>query len=292
MAITTAASRLGTSAFSDASPVELRPDWVKEDAQGVIRAVYRQVLGNDYIMKSERLTSAESLLCNGSISVREFVRAVAKSELYKTKFFYGNFQTRVIELNYKHLLGRAPYDESEVIYHLDLYENQGYDADIDSYIDSVEYQENFGENIVPYYRGFSTQPGQKTVGFTRMFRLYRGYANSDRSQLEGSSVRLATELGQNSPSAIVGPSGANSGWAYRPSRARVTPSKALGGSVPFGSSDRKIYRVEIAGVSKPGYPSVRRSSKALMVPYEELSATLQRINRSGGKVASITPASL
>ena len=291
MAITTAASRLGTTAFSDSTPLELRPDWTTEDAKGIIRAVYRQVLGNDYIMESERLKSAESLLTNGSTSVRDFVRAVAKSELYKKKFFYGNFQTRVIELNYKHLLGRAPYDESEVIYHLDLYESQGYDADIDSYIDSDEYIENFGENIVPYYRGFNTQTGQKTVGFTRMFRLYRGYANSDRSQIEGSTTRLGTELAQNAASAVIGPSGNNNGWAYRPSKAGNTPTKALGGNVAFGDVG-KLYRVEIAAISRPGYPSVRRSSKALIVPYEQLNNTLQQINRLGGKVASITPASL
>lgn len=291
MAITTAASRLGTTAFSNATPVELRPDWTSEDAKGVIRAVYRQVLGNDYIMESERLKSAESLLTNGTTSVREFVRAVAKSELYKKKFFYDNFQTRVIELNYKHLLGRAPYDEAEIIFHLDLYETQGYDADIDSYIDSLEYTENFGENIVPYYRGFSTQTGQKTVGFPRMFRLYRGYANSDRSQIEGSMTRLGTELAQNAASAVVGPSGSNNGWAYRPSKAGNTPTKALGGNVAFGNVG-KLYRVEISAISKPGYPSVRRSSKALIVPYEQLNNTLQQINRLGGKVASITPASL
>ncbi len=180
MAITSAASRLGVSAFSDMQPLELRSNWSKEEARLVIKAVYRQVIGNDYIMTSERLKGEESLLCNGSITVRDFVRAVAKSELYKSKFLYDNFQTRVIELNLKHLLGRAAYDESEVIYHLDLYQNKGFDADIDSYLDSAEYENNFGDNIVPYYRGFSTQTDQKTVGFTRMFQLYRGYANSDR----------------------------------------------------------------------------------------------------------------
>lgn len=291
MPITVAASRLGTSAFDNAAPVELRPDFTQDDAKAVIRAVYRQVLGNDYVMASERLVGPESLLCNGSISVREFVRAVAKSALYKNKFLYNNFQTRVIELNYKHLLGRAPYDESEVIYHLDLYENQGFDADIDSYIDSVEYQENFGESIVPYYRSFVYQAGQRTVGFTRMFRLYRGYANSDNAQLEGNDTRLGAELGKNVASAVVGPSGANSGWAYRASKANVTPSKALGGTVPYGDV-RKIYRVEVAAMSKPGYPSIRRSSKAFLVPFEELNNTLRQINRLGGKVASITPASL
>lgn len=289
MAITTAASRLGTEAYSNPTPVELRPDWVEYDIQAVIRAVYRQLLGNDYVMASERLTSAESLLRNGYINVREFVRCVAKSELYKTKFFYGNFQTRVIELNYKHLLGRAPYDESEVIYHLDLYETKGYETDIDSYIDSEEYQENFGDYIVPYYRGFATQRGQKTVGFTRMFQLYRGYANSDRAQLAGSESRLATDLAQNFASAVVGPSGSNEGWAYRQSGKGGTPNKALGGSVPYGTQG-KVYRVEVAGIINPRYPKVRRSSKAFLVPYEELSNKLQQINRLGGKVASITPA--
>ncbi|MGB3651510.1 MAG: phycobilisome rod-core linker polypeptide, partial [Rivularia sp. (in: cyanobacteria)] len=134
MAITSAASRLGTEAFDELPRVELRPNATKEDVQGVIRAVYLQLLGNDYLMAVERLKSAESLLRDGNMTVREFVRAVAKSELYKNKFFYNSFQTRFIELNYKHLLGRAPYDESEVSYHNDLYHNKGYDVDIDSYI--------------------------------------------------------------------------------------------------------------------------------------------------------------
>ena len=178
MAITAAASRLGTEPFSDSRRVELRPKASREEVEMVIKAVYRQVLGNDYILASDRLKSAESLLRDGNLSVREFVRSIAKSELYKSKFFYNSFQTRLIELNYKHLLGRAPLNESEVTYHLDLYINEGYDAEIDSYIDSMEYQNNFGDNVVPYYRGFDFQPGQTSAGFTRMFRLYRGYANS------------------------------------------------------------------------------------------------------------------
>lgn len=298
MAITTAATRLGTSAYDDTNRVELRPNWTEDEAQTAIRAVYRQLLGNDYVMASERLTSAESLLCDGSITLREFVRCVAKSELYKTKFFYTNFQTRFTELNYKHLLGRAPYDESEVIFHLDLYQNEGYDADIDSYVDSVEYIENFGDNIVPYYRGFNTQRGQKTVGFTRIFQLYRGYANSDRAQLRGSESRLAKELGRNSSSAVVGPSNCNEGWAYRPSKAGVAPSRSYGLS-GSNDSDSRMYRIEVTKIlgrnypnnlRRGGTPTVRRSSRSFFVPYNRLSQTLQRIQREGGKVASIEPA--
>lgn len=290
MAITTAASQLGTSALAQ-EPVELRPNFSEDDVNTVIRAVYRHVLGNDYIMASERLVGPESLLRNGYITVREFVRSVAQSELYKTKFLYNNFQTRVIELNFKHLLGRAPYDEVEVSTHLNTYQNKGFETEINSYIDSEEYTSSFGDNVVPYYRDFAFRTGQQSVGFSRMFRLYRGYANSDNSQIEGTSSRLASDLARNSVSAVVGPSGANSGWAYRASKTGNTPNKALGGPLALGSSNR-IYRVEVSGITKGGYPQVRRSSKAFLVPFERLTATLQEIRRSGGKIASITAASL
>jgi phycocyanin-associated rod linker protein len=286
MAITSAASRLGTEAFSEASRIELRPNASRDEVEGVIRAVYRQVLGNDYLMASERLKSAESLLRDGNLTVREFVRSVAKSELYKTKFFYNSFQTRVIELNYKHLLGRAPHDESEVVYHLDLYENEGYNAEIDSYIDSVEYQTNFGDNVVPYYRGFEVQAGSRTVGFNRMFRLYRGYANSDRAQVEGTKSRLARELGSNTVSSIVGPSGSNSNWNFKAS-ADVAPKRNMGNTVGVGD---RVFRIEVTGQRNPGFPKVRRSSYAIVVPYERLSEKMQQIQKQGGKIVSITPA--
>jgi phycocyanin-associated rod linker protein len=286
VAITTGASRLGTSAYSDSKPLELRANWSVADAQITIRACYRQVLGNDHLMASERLTGLESLLCNGQITVREFVRGIAKSELYKNKFLYPVFQTRAIELNFKHLLGRAPYDESEIIEHLDRYQNSGSDADIDSYIDSNEYDANFGDSIVPYYRGFSTQVGQKMAGFPRMFRLYRGYANSDTSQVAGAKSRLAGELGSNTTSAVIPPSGGNDGFAYQGNAESAMPARVFGRST-MGDSNR-LYRIEVAAICLPRYPRVRRSNKEFIVPYEQLNSTLQYINKIGGKVASIT----
>lgn len=291
MPITTAASRLGTAAYDETSPVELRANWTADDAEVVIKAVYRQLLGNDYLMKSERLTGAESLLKNGYISLRDFVRTVAKSELYKEKFFYGNFQTRVIELHTKHLLGRAVYDEAEVVEHLDRYETQGYDADVDSFIDSEEYQANFGENVVPYYRSFVYQAGQRSVGFTRMFQMYRGYATSDTSQAGGKRSRLAGELGRNTSSSIISPTSGAAGWSSQANK-MTTPAKALGGSTPYGANAGKVYRVEVMGANLPRYPKVRRINTAYLVPYEKLSAKLQQINAMGGRVTSVTAASL
>jgi len=288
MPITTAASRLGTAPFDEMGKVELRQNWSDDDAEFVVRAVYRQLLGNDYLMKSERLNSAESLLRNGYISVREFVRAVAKSDLYKNKFFHKNFQTRVIELQFKHLLGRAPYSELEVIEHLDRYENEGYDADVDSFIDSEEYLANFGENVVPYYRSFVYQAGQQSRGFARMFQLYRGYATSDRAQMGGGLSKLAEELGRNQVSSVKPPSSVGSATTRK---GNTTPNKALGGTTPFGGQSSRVYRVEVVGMAGPGYPKIRRTNKAFLVPYDQLSNKLQQINRMGGRVSNVTPAS-
>ena len=283
-----AAGPLGLSAFDASSTIELRPDWTEDDLQTVFRAVYRQVLGNDYIMKSERLTSAESLLRQGSITVRDFVRAVAKSELYKSKFFYPNSNQRFVELNFKHLLGRPPYDEAEWALHTCTCEEQGCDVDIDSYIDSIEYENKFGNGVVPYYTGFMVDAGVRTVGFSRMFRLYRGYASSDRGSIGGISPRLTRELGQNQASTIVKPSGGGTEWRHSAAIPEDSaPKKALGGS--YGESGR-VYRIEVTGILQPGYPKVRRSSTAFLVPYENLSQKYQEIVKKGGRIVSVTPA--
>ncbi|MCU0533836.1 MAG: phycobilisome linker polypeptide [Hydrococcus sp. Prado102] len=268
----TAAQRLGFEPYVTVSPVELRPNATEEDTEVVIRAAYRQVMGNDHLMSHERLTSAESLLRNGDINVRDFVRALALSELYKEKFFYSNPQNRFIELNYKHLLGRAIYDRAEIAYHTDLYNQKGYEAEIDSYLDSQEYQENFGESIVPYYRGFATQRNQKTVGFSRIFQIYRGYASSDRASGIKTS-KLVREVSQNTASpvrigssqeALAGIGGGNRGHFYR---VRVVQAPAVG----------RMARI-------------RQSNQEYLVPYEQLSEKLQQINRQGGKVTSIAQA--
>ncbi len=274
MAVTTAAGRLGVAPFEESKKVELRQNWTKsDDIDAVIRAAYRQVFGNQYIMKSERLTSSESLLRQGDISVRDFVRSLALSDLYREKFFLSGPQNRFIELNFKHLLGRAPYGQDEIQMHGAIYHEQGYEAEINSYFDSAEYMENFGENTVPFNRGYLTQRSQKTVGFPRFFQLYRGYATSDRTQPGGVRARLVQELGKNFASPVT----------------NASTGPAIVGI--NGGSRNKLYRVRVAQAAAPGrLPQVRRSSTEYLVSYEQLSQKLQQINRAGGRVTSVTEA--
>jgi phycoerythrin-associated linker protein len=239
--------------------IELRPNASEDDLQTVIRAVYRQVLGNAHVMDSQRLTSAESQLRNGDISVRDFVRAVAQSDLYRALFFENSSPYRFVELNFKHLLGRAPQDQTEISEHVQTYNAQGYDAEINSYIDGDEYSISFGENVVPSARGNRTQTGIKNVSFNRTFALMRGFAAND----VGKSARLIGDLGGNLATKIVAPAGA-------------------GGSY---SSTGKRFRV---AVSKASFARVTRSNTTFEVGYDQLSQKIQNIQKSGGKILSVT----
>lgn len=272
MTSSASASPLGFEALAQITPTELRTNPSEADLQAVIGVAYRQIFGQDHIMDSERLVSAESLLKQGHISVRDFVRALVLSDLYKQKFFYNVPQVRFIELNFKHLLGRAPYDQTEISEHVNLYIQQGYDAELNSYIDSAEYRENFGDQIVPSYRGFSTQRNQKTVGFVRMFQLYRGYASSDRARTNNKKGCLTTELARNTATPIRTP-----GFG-----------KELQGTT--GGKREKLYRIRVTQSASGQTPQIRRSLQEYLVTYEQLSSTLQRLNQRGNRIVNITSA--
>ena len=123
-----------------------------EALQRVIASAYRQVLGNLPPTESQRETSLEARLLNGEISVRDFVNGLAKSDFYKKNFFHAVGAQRGIELNFKHLLGRAPLNQAEVQAHIKLQAEEGFDALVDSLTNSAEYTEVFGADIVPYER--------------------------------------------------------------------------------------------------------------------------------------------
>ncbi|MCC5615279.1 phycobilisome rod-core linker polypeptide [Nostoc sp. CHAB 5836] len=243
----------------DSPKIELRPNTSESELQTLIRAVYKQVLGNAHLLESERLASIESQLRDRKINVREFVKRVAKSELYQSLFFNSSSQYRFIELNFKHLLGRPPADQAEISEHVRIYNEQGYDAEIESYIDSDEYQQNFGENIVPYVRSTTSQIGIKNVSFNRTFTLVRGVASSDRDR----KAKLISDIGSNLPTSIKAP--------------------VAGSSV---SSTNKRFLIKVV----KGVANVRSRLGNLeyLVNYNQLSEQVQNIHRMGGKITSIT----
>ena len=240
-------------------PIQLDVD----DLQTVIRAVYRQVLGNPHVMDSERLTSAESRLANGELSLRGFVCEVAKSDFYRSRHFESCAPYRFVELNFKHLLGRAPKDQSELSAHIQLCINEGYDAEIDSYIYSEEYQSKFGENIVPYYQGATSQAGQKQSQYNRLLNVCGGYASLDSAV---TSSRLVDAIATNGDNKITLPT--------------------TGGSSGSKDVTDKKFKIVVKG-SKFDAPR-RKSNTVYFVSGGKMSPQIQHIHRAGGTIVSIT----
>lgn len=239
--------------------LELWPNSSSEDVQTAIRAAYKQVLGNPHVMESERLAQAESQLANGSTTVREFVRAIGQSEFYRSRYFAKCSPYRFVELNFMHFLGRAPLSQAEVSEHIVRCVEEGYAAEIDSYIDSAEYQANFGENIVPSYRRV-TETGRSQLGYNRLFAVDRGPAQ----------VSSAVKSSQ-----LVSAVAANTANAIKPSKATVV-----------GSGTERRFKIVVRG-SK--FDSPRRiSTTEYIVPASKMTPQIQRINRTSGKIVSIT----
>jgi hypothetical protein len=246
--------------ITDLQPIELRERQNDQDFNVIIRAVYKQVLGNAYLLESERLDTAESLLRNGDITVRGFVRLVGQSELYRSLYFETCSQYRFIELNCKHFLGRAPFDQSEIARHVQIYNELGYEAEIDSYIDSDEYLDAFGENIVPCPRTESNQKTLQNVGFNRTYALYRGYASSDNTTNE---AKLLKDLAANLPTPIILPKRGGGSPGNRSKRYQIKATRASQGSLN------------------------RFSNQTFEVGYDQLNAKIKNVQRTGGKIVSI-----
>eukprot|EP00183_Erythrolobus_madagascarensis_P006267 CAMPEP_0185844514 /NCGR_PEP_ID=MMETSP1354-20130828/646_1 /TAXON_ID=708628 /ORGANISM="Erythrolobus madagascarensis, Strain CCMP3276" /LENGTH=498 /DNA_ID=CAMNT_0028544187 /DNA_START=17 /DNA_END=1515 /DNA_ORIENTATION=+ len=161
--------------------LEAKPTDGVEEKDALVAAILRQVFGNAYIMEEEReeFAVAESQFRLGELSVKDFCRALAKTSTYQTRFLEGAVQYRFIELCFKHFLGRAPDNHEEVAVHMRTYQQQGYDAEIDSYFDSGEYDNVFGDDTVPFlrFRGVYTP----CDSFNRQCALQGGWANSDKA---------------------------------------------------------------------------------------------------------------
>ena len=260
--------------------VELFPGASEDDITAVIRAAYRQVFGNAHIMESERVVVAESQLRLGILPVREFIRALAKSALYRSRFVENCSRYRSIELNYKHLLGRAPAGFEEMKLHSQILDQQGYEADIDWFIDSDEYQSVFGENIVPYYQGYSTQTGQRLLGFTNTLEMVPSLSGSDRDLTGKNQPRAAMAVLYDNPAGQAKPVDIRelAREALKPNYALMQSANGMAGGVP--SAEITALETEIS--TQDALIEKLRRQLAEVSPFAAVGvSTLGLYNRSG-----------
>ncbi len=239
-----------------------------EQVAALIRSTYRQVMGNPHLMEFERCSEGESKYLDGFLSTREFVRAIALSPEYSRRFFETNAPYRFVELNFKHILGRAPISQAEVSEHIRRLADEGYEAEINSYVDSEEYQSTFGEDTVPYVR-ILTESGRSQLAFNRHLSLAEGYAASDTSLTSSALVNS------------VATGATPSGWSK--TTTRINRNSAIS-----GSSDPTKKRFRIVVQAQPAGARQRTSNSSYLVSGKDMSSQMQYIHRRGGRIVSIT----
>ncbi|MCA2723054.1 MAG: phycobilisome rod-core linker polypeptide [Microcystis sp. M048S1] len=130
----------------------------ESEKSAIIKAAYRQIFERDITRAySQSISDLESKVKNGDISMKEFVRRLGKSPLYRKQFFEPFINSRALELAFRHFLGRGPSSREEVQKYFSIVSSGGLAALIDALVDSQEYSDYFGEETVPYLRGLGAE---------------------------------------------------------------------------------------------------------------------------------------
>jgi phycobilisome core-membrane linker protein len=157
----------------------MKPGLSASEKTEVVKAAYRQIFERDITRAySLSISDLESKVKNGDISMKEFVRRLAKSPLYQKQFYQPFINSRVIELAFRHILGRGPSSREEVQKYFSIISNGGLPKLVDALVDSDEYADYFGEETVPYLRGLGQEaqecrnwgPQQDLFNYSAPFR--------------------------------------------------------------------------------------------------------------------------
>ncbi|OLP17349.1 photosystem I reaction center subunit X [Leptolyngbya sp. 'hensonii'] len=157
----------------------MKPGLSASEKQEVVKAAYRQVFERDITRAySLSVSDLESKVKNNDISMKEFIRRLAKSPLYRKNFFQPYINSRALELAFRHILGRGPSSREEVQKYFSIVSSGGLAALVDALIDSQEYADYFGEETVPYLRGLGQEaqecrnwgPQQNLFSYSAPFR--------------------------------------------------------------------------------------------------------------------------
>jgi phycobilisome core-membrane linker protein len=136
----------------------MKPGLSASEKNAVVRAAYRQVFERDITRAySLGISDLESKVKNNEISMKEFIRRLCKSPLYRKNFFEPYINSRALELAFRHILGRGPSSREEVQNYFAIVSSGGLNALVDALVDSTEYADYFGEETVPYLRGLGQE---------------------------------------------------------------------------------------------------------------------------------------
>ncbi|NEQ50097.1 MAG: phycobilisome rod-core linker polypeptide CpcG [Leptolyngbya sp. SIO3F4] len=120
------------------------------DIDDLIEAAYRQIFFHAF--KSDREKFLESQLRSNQITVRDFVRGLLLSNTYRNSFYKMNNNYRFVEQTVQRVLGRDIFGKEETLAWSIIVATKGIEGFVDALLDSDEYLDSFGDDILPYQR--------------------------------------------------------------------------------------------------------------------------------------------
>lgn len=294
-----------------------------DETRNIMEMAYQRIFGNNYIFEAEKkeLSTIDSAFQNGRYRVKDYIRALSKSDVFKNKFFYNRPVYNAIELCFRMLLGRPCDNYAELKHKTSIYDSHGFDALLDSFFDSGEYDEAFGYDTVPYNRPYTLGTRNSTAQFAQLLRMSSRAADADYKSNERKAFTSSIQTNRFGVQTV--PRLLN----------RMTARKSMGGRPgPVGAPcagfrmgvdadrDGKVYRLDVTGftewtsgaagaagitlrsrsgrlyrsstsMSKGVLSQFRRSNQAYLIPKDKMLERMIQIHQRGGKIVSVAPTS-
>lgn len=171
----------------------------------LIEQAYRQIFFHAF--KVDRDSAIESKLRSGQITTRMFIRELLLSKKFRNDFYRCNSNYKVVEQVIGRVLGRPVYGQQEQIAWSIVIAEQGLVGFVDALLNSPEYLENFGEDMVPFQRSrvLAGQP-VGSMPFNQQSPRYEAYWRDAmvRRAPAGNSSAWALNGGWPQPAWLVG----------------------------------------------------------------------------------------
>ena len=152
----------------------------RSDMDSVIEKAYRQVFF--HAMSSDREPFLESQLRSGNITVRDFIRGLLLSERFQQGYFQCSSNYRMVDQVVGRVLGRPVHGDAERRAWSIVIGEKGFTNFIDSLLDSREYMDRFGYDLVPQQRS-RVLPG-RALGETPIYQQFPRYGSDWRDSLQ------------------------------------------------------------------------------------------------------------
>ena len=152
----------------------------RTSVDALIQTAYRQIFF--HALSCDREPFLESQLRAGNITTRDFIRGLLLSERFQQGYYQCSSNYRMVDQVVGRVLGRPVHGDAERRTWSIVIGAQGFTAFIDQLLDSEEYMQSFGYDLVPTQRS-RVLPGQAT-GELPIYQAYPRYGSDWRDSLQ------------------------------------------------------------------------------------------------------------